>query len=59
MMPNEIWKDKMTEYMYNLKNESIQDINIDTNQDQLDEKASLGQGTSHLSIQIPTEINLH
>jgi hypothetical protein len=49
----------MTGYMYNLKNESIQDINIDTNQDQLDEKASLGQGTSHLSIQIPTEINLH
>ena len=31
-------------------------VNIDTNQDQLDEKASLAQGTFHLSRQIPTEI---
>ena len=31
-------------------------VNIDTNQDQLDEKASLAQGTFHLSRQIPTKL---
>lgn len=59
MMPTKIQKTNDRIYLKILRTEVYRPYIIDTDQDQLDGKASPGQGTSHLSRQIPTKVNLH